>query len=733
MKNRILQKVSQYYGKFDAFPSKTPCSAVPDGPLFGNGDLGVVVGCDEHTLRFYLSKNDIWCAAIEQRGGGVKALGAIELHLNTVYNLEFYAEQHILHAEVDIILKYTNKWGWKRELKIHAYAPYHQNLVIIEASCEEGTPDVYVNFVPSPDVKSDFTHLSRANSIFISKSYEAPELAWDTCAYAGCKVLEKSTTSFAMKEGEEFTIAACVATNHDMPQHEQYVKETLEQIEREKLAEYWREHTEWWDSFWETSGVFLPDYPEIEEYWYASHYILACCCKKDKFAPGIFGNWITTDEAMWAGDYHLNYNYQAPWWGCFSSNKVSLSEPYDKPLLDYMKIAGKNAERELKCRGLYEQVGIGPMGLETYTRINQDGSINTRAAYWGQKSNAAYTALNMSMRFYSTYDREYAEKCAYPYLLETAAFWEDYLKFEDGRYVIYNDCIHENPASGYGGYDWIGENPPDYSDDFNPILTLGLLRILFKTLLDVSEYLGDDNERVPKWRHILEHLSGFPTQVRDGRKVFHYTEKGMDWAEGNSLGIQHIFPCGTIGLSSEPELLETAWNTVEVMGRWQDYNAFPTFYTAAARVGYSPDVILGHMQDELKTHAFDNYFIYYGGGGIECCSTVPGCINEMLLQSYDGVLRFFPVWSASHDAEFYQLRCYGAFLVSAKLRNGEVSPIELYSEKGRTCRMISPWKEGLTVSCDDKIIPYRAVQEGDFEIYEFDTEADAVYFIEKQC
>ena len=41
-------------------------------------------------------------------------------------------------------------------------------------------------------------------------------------------------------------------------------------------------------------------------------------------------------------------------------------------------------------------------------------------------------------------------------------------------------------------------------------------------------------------------------------------------------------------------------------------------------------------------------------------------VNEMLLQSHEGALRFFPVWPANRAATFTTLRTNGAFLVSAQ-------------------------------------------------------------------
>ena len=106
----------------------------------------------------------------------------------------------------------------------------------------------------------------------------------------------------------------------------------------------------------------------------------------------------------------------------------------------------------------------------------------------------------------------------------------DYLKLESGRYVIYNDSIHEGSGA-----------------DMNPLLSRGLVRTLFTNLLATSEGLGLDSGRRPRWRDICARLSAFPLQRRGGKTVFRYGEKGTVWADGNTLGIHHIFPAGAIG------------------------------------------------------------------------------------------------------------------------------------------------------------------------------------------
>jgi hypothetical protein len=291
----------------------------------------------------------------------------------------------------------------------------------------------------------------------------------------------------------------------------------------------------------------------------------------------------------------------------------------------------------------------------------------------GQRSDAAYAALNYITHFDYTRDIRWLETVGYPFLAEVATFWENYLRFENGRYVDYNDSIHE------------GSGP-----DMNGVLSLGLIHTLFNAMLRFSAALNVDEDRREKWRHILAHLSAYPLQQRNGKTVFRYTEKGMAWNGGNDLGVQHIFPAGAIGLDSVPKLLRISRNMVEEMGRWVDRNAFSSFYTAAVRVGYDPTTILRHLKDQCETHAYPNLILFYGGGGIETCGGFLA-VNEMLLQSYDGVLRLFPVWPIDHDARFGNLRAFGAFLVSAELKSGMVTNLELFSEKGEDCTMQNPW------------------------------------------
>ena len=708
---------SRFDGVFSSVPQHTPTNGEPDGPLTGNGDIGLTFGLHDGMLMGFIGKNDMWCALPSQLGGGVKTVAAFTMAFSHLENANFSAREAIMSADIELTLK-TDECT----VRVDSYVPYTENAIILQLTCEEGSTFVRTGLFAHDFEKCMIQRATTETQAFIEKTYDGSDYAFATSAAVRMSRADGGKLCFPIQRGDVISFIITVLTNHD--EHNSASKDGLD------LAAIREAHLDFWKAFWSKSRIRIPDEPTIEKYWYGSQYIMACSAKKGCFAPGIFGPFVTTDHADWGSDYHLNYNYQAPWWGVFSSNHVELADPYDKPLLDYIPQSQRNARELLGCRGLYSVVGIGPEGYECSAMFRKDGTPDKELPFWGQKSNAVYAAVNMLMRFYATFDLDYARKNAYPYCKEAADFWEDYLKWDGKRYVIENDCIHENGALASRAGLW-NSHEPDYSDDFNPIVSLGLVRMLMRGMLIMSEALNVDSSRREKWQHILDNLSEYPTQLRNGKRVFRYTEKGRAWCDSNSLGIQHIYPARGIGLSSDEEALQIARNTLDELSRWEDYNAFPTFFTAACFLGYDPDELLRRLNRELRVHGFDNLFIYYGGGGLECASTVSSTINNMLLQSHEDFIRIFPVWNRNTPASFENLRADGAFIVSGSIKDAKIEPITIVSERGRFLRVLCPWESGMSIICDGNTLACDLEHVRDGDVYSLPTQIGAKYILKE--
>lgn len=478
------------------------------------------------------------------------------------------------------------------------------------------------------------------------------------------RVIGAKGDSFGLDAGKSVVVVTAILSDLDTKSENPLAaaKAMVDALTFERIAKLTKKHREWWHDFWSRSFIEIPD-KTIEQCWYASWYIMASCSRAGHVAPGIWGNWLTTDKPMWHGDFHLNYNFQAPFYGLYSANHADTTLPfYDA--MNAMIPRGREIAKKRSWKGIHLPVSMGPWGM---CPEGEDSD-------WGQRSNTLYGALNYLSYWQSTRDEAWLKTTGYPYLRQVALFWEDYLKFKDGRYVDENDAIHE------------AHSPTDV----NPILALGMLKTFFGELPAISEAADMDADKRAKWHDIHEKMSPFPTQERGGKTVFRYTENGTPWWNDNTLGIQHIFPAGAIGLDSDPKLLEISHNMIDAMGRWRDYNGSSSWYTACARIGYDPNKILSELRNMYDHHTLPNKLLNFGGGGIENVSPALA-VTEMLMQSHEGVLRLFPCWPKEQNASFGTLRADGAFLVSAELKAGEISRVMIDSEKGRECTILNPW------------------------------------------
>jgi hypothetical protein len=494
---------------------------------------------------------------------------------------------------------------------------------------------------------------------------DAPEVLGRKVGVATRVIGADSPAEFTLAPGASAVVATAILSDRDTKGGNplEAAKTLVTGLTLGRIASNTEAHRRWWDDFWSRSFIEIPD-KTVEQCWYSSWYVMGSCSRAGKVAPGLWGNWITVNNPEWLGDYHLNYNFEAPFYGLYSANHAETTLPFydalNQAILIGKKIAAANG-----WKGIHLPVGLGPGGMTPFGE-NLDH---------GQRSNTAYAAQLFIWHWRHTLDKEWLKTTGYEYLRETAAFWEDYLKFEDGRYVIYNDSIQE------------GSGP-----DMNGLLSLGLVKNLFRNMIPISEALGVDADKREKWRDISEKISAFPLQEKDGKTVFRYSEKGIDWWGDNTLGIQHIFPAGAIGLDSDPKLLEISHNMINAMARWRDFNGSSSWYTACARVGYDPKKILSELNNMYANHALPNKLLNFGGGGIENVSPALG-VTEMLLQSHEGVIRLFPCWPRELDARFGTLRTVGAFLVSAELKGGIISGVKITSKKGGDCTLVNPWPE----------------------------------------
>jgi len=592
-----------------------------------------------------------------------------------------------------------------------------------------------------------------------------PKLPFEGCSPLGvmrqrvvgteAKVSDRDLSFTLAPHSHAYLLLAVVTDRNAKDYHKQ--AETWLTLDEPGITHLREKHLGWWKKFWGKSFVEIPD-KRIQESWYGSLYLLACCSRADTPPPGLWHNFITKMGMSWDGDYTLNYNYQAPFWAALVSNHFELAESYDPLLLDHLPrgraIAAnawridpvtqpKSLEAATALRRL-EKPDPNPAdykGIYLYTHlIPLPGWSDDFNTFIGQKSLALFSAVNMVHRWRLSRDTDYARKI-YPFLLGTADFWDNYLVLnEDGHYVSLNDAA----AEGSG-------------NNTNPATTLSFLRLLYPSLIEISTKLNIDADRRAKWSEILKKLSPFtivqasslkelqklgPQPTKD-RMVIRDTQEGPGFPgspyllykdrqrRDTSAGMnctQVIFPGWSFGIESSPEDRKAALDTVTLAAEWYDNNNDCTFYPSAAVTGYDPKEILNNLDGLIESSMEPNFLFQTHGGGTEDDAIVPCCLAYMFLQSHQDNIHLFPNWPMDFDASFGNFNACGGFLISSAVKGGKIPYVQITSQAGEECRLVNPWPSHAVILSEPG--NQKIILRG--ELLKFPTQKNGIYLLRIQ-
>lgn len=300
-------------------PERSGKESIPDGALAGNGDLSAILGNSEKGIRVFIAKCDLWKANEHpDSDGGIKPLGYVDFDIpEKLYN-NYYAEQRMDEGEIYCHFSDGNNYA---DINIIVCAV--ENDIYFEISSSSK------NLISKPcftvfNCNADEFKNEDHNGIHINtRVFNNAELKFD------CRV------SSGMREFAKNKYVLSVSTNFDSNTFEKDVLSHLYEFNEEKYQIQKDKHYSWWKNFYSKSEFCIDD-EQLELNWYACQYHLAICARNIYFPPGIYGNFITTETERWHGDYHLNYNYEAPFYAVFSSNHPELTDCYFAPLEEFI-------------------------------------------------------------------------------------------------------------------------------------------------------------------------------------------------------------------------------------------------------------------------------------------------------------------------------------------------------------------------------------------------------------
>jgi hypothetical protein len=462
-------------------------------------------------------------------------------------------------------------------------------------------------------------------------------------------------------------------------------------------------HLDWWDAFWRQSSLMLSD-RMVETLWYQGLYALALQ-SRGSLPPSLIGPGYYLPFAAWHGHYITDFNVEMNYWPIYAANHLELGKPLFDLFFSHLDVMKE------ETRELYDIDGVKIPGI----CIGGCRELSYLPCRNWQSSSAWLSQLYW-WRYRYSLDETFLRETAYPLMREVAKFYRGYaLKGEDGKYHIF-------PSTP-------PEQPPWFATD--PAIDIALVRCHFEAVLQASEMLGLDEDLRPGWQDLLENLADVPN---NGDVFLDHRHATPDQGLGHAGLMSVVFSGGQIGLGS-PQVerdmaVRSLVNAIAHTSRkvvdypldiptWNDDCNWPYILLVVARLG---------LKDEILTYLYDyGIFQHLKPNGLfafdcpiddtqrltrwgmpDSSHAFTAGVSEMLLQSYDGVIRLAPALPAGWDAAISGFLAMGSFLVDAVIAQGKVVRLSIHSQKGGRCRVENPWPgSALQITPDGRQVDFK--------------------------
>lgn len=425
-------------------------------------------------------------------------------------------------------------------------------------------------------------------------------------------------------------------------------------------------HREWWHAFYKKSFVSLND-GFYENFYNIQLYKLACASRENGRPFDTCGPWLT-DNTRWPGTW-WNLNVELTVSPLYTSNHIDIAKCVSNALKNHFDDLVNNVPERYRrdCaalgrsteRTLFSPV-TEPGNLKSFNSSREGGNLIWALFY-------CYTEYKM------TGNETLLTGVIYPLLKRAVQYYLYFLYTgDDGRLHLKATLSPEYLKSD--------------SDDVN--YDLSLLRWGLIKLCELSKQLGTDEEKRAEWQKTLDNLTDFPQTPGEGLKIARdtpYAESHRHYSHILSFYPLHV-------LDRENEKDRALVN--ETIDFWQSKPKALLGYSQTGAASMRAmlregNKALKHLDNLMNGFVQPNTMYHEDGNPVlETPPSAATAMLEMLLQSHDGYIEFFPaVPDRWQNICFDSLRCEGGFEAGAEYKGGSLAWIKIKKLFGGECRV----------------------------------------------
>ncbi|MDB4582023.1 hypothetical protein N9164_02605 [Draconibacterium sp.] len=432
-----------------------------------------------------------------------------------------------------------------------------------------------------------------------------------------------------------------------------------------------KSHRDWWHNYYPVSFISAPD-AQIEGFYWAQMYKLACATRQDRHVIDLLGPWFrkTGWPRIW-----WNLNIQMAYSPVYPANRLELGESFTRFI---------DAKRDNFVKNAKDIWGFDNCATVSHTTDNEglrgDGSrapknyINpgdftwALHLYWQQYRYSMDHALVTNQTRHAFYPMLKGSINLYLHLLKTG---------DDGK--LHLPLLH-SPEYGGGKHEGFADN------NYN----LSLLRWGCKTLIDLDTRYEFKDPMRSEWERVLSDLVAYP-QDENGFSIGATTK--LERSHRHWSHLLMVWPLHLLS-TDQPENRELVEKSLLHWLNVEDGKQIYGWSSAAAASLYSTMGDGEKAIEKLRAHHNNKRFVMpntmyiEGSPVIECSLVAARSLEDMLIQSWGDCIRIFPAVPAEwKDLAFNNLRTEGAFLVSASRKAGQTQWVRIKSLAGEPCNI----------------------------------------------
>ncbi|WP_037303176.1 glycosyl hydrolase family 95 catalytic domain-containing protein [Amycolatopsis orientalis] len=478
-----------------------------------------------------------------------------------------------------------------------------------------------------------------------------------------------------ISRGSKRTLYTSVAWSH--PKRTS-AKEALKTVRRaESFTALTIEHRRWWHDYYRHGFLSIPD-TRLQGFYWIQLYKIASAARGDAPVMATCGPWL--EPTPWPATW-WNLNVQLEYWLIHGSNHLEL-DAVSRALGQY------RANLTSQVAEPYQHDSAGIPRTTDMTLLN--GAVGTNSGFpvgvpgketpTPEVGNLTWALHNVWLSYRHTMDRSLLRDTLFPLLRKAINYYLHFLApGADGK-------LHLPPTFSPE----YGVNAADCTYD------LSLIRWGCKTLLDSAAELRIDDPLAGRWREVLATLAPYPVDA-NGFMI----GAGMPFAKSHRhySHLLQIYPLYEITWE-RPEhrsVIETS------LDHWVGFEGALQGYTFTGAASMSAQMLRGEKAEfylgELQRRYIQPNTMYKESGPvIETPLSAAQSLHDMLVQSWEGVIRLFPAVPAKWaDAALRDFRTEGAFLLSASRQGGKTRWVKVVSEAGAPCVLRTDLEGELTV------------------------------------